>query len=193
MSPSKHTSPVKNTVGELTPQANLLNSYKWPAREELVYLGTQKAREGDVPAAVSGSKASEQRQGYCKDAITPSVDSLRSIPEVSNIVANLLADNETQAQQEVIPGKPLTARGKYGRYNNTETPNSRPEGRWPNEGFVAAGNARKPVYDNLSLQQWAAGQLSNALQIQDDSVLRQVLTQVTLALRDIVALPWPAV
>ena len=120
----KHTSPVKNTVGELTPRANLLNSYKWPAREELAYPGTQKAIKEDATATVSGSKASEQRQGYCRDAITPSVDRLRSIPEDSNVVANLLTDYETRAQQKVIPGKPLTARRKSGRYNNTETPNA---------------------------------------------------------------------
>ena len=84
-------------------------------------------------------------------------------------------------------------RRKSGRYNITDTPNARPEGRWPNEGFVAAANARKPAYDDLSLQQWAAGQMNNVLQIQDDILMRQVLTQVTLALRDAVALPWPAV
>ena len=58
---------------------------------------------------------------------------------------------------------------------------------------MAAANARKPVHDDMSLQQWVAGQLSNVLQIQDDVLLRQVLTQVTLALRNAVALPWPAV
>ena len=163
----KHASPAKAAAGDLTPRANLLNSYKWPAREELGY----PARQGDIPAAVSGSKAAEQRQGYRRDAVTPSVDRLRSLPEVSNFVAGLLADYEIRAQQEVIPGKPLTARRKSGRYNNTETPNARPEGRWPNEGFVAAANARKPLYDDMTLQQWAAGQLSNVLQIQDDSLL----------------------
>ena len=189
----KHTSPVKKMLPEMTPRANLLHSYKWPAREEVVYPGTQTVTEGYVPASVSGGRAAEQRQGYSREATTPSIDRLRSIPEVSSMVANLLADYEARAQQEVIPGKPLTARRKSGRYNNTETPNARPEGRWPNEGFVAAANTRKPVYDDMSLQQWAAGQLSNVLQIQDDTLLRQVLTQVTLALRDAVALPWPAV
>ena len=44
----------------------------------------------------------------------------------------------------------------------------------------------------MSLQQWAAGQLNNILQIQDDTLL-QVLSQVTLALRDAVAMSWSAV
>ena len=145
--------------------------------------------ETGIPQAVpGGSRVAEQRQGYRRDAITPTVHRLRSLPEVSNVVPNLLADYETRVQQEVIPGNPLSARCKSERYNNTDTPNARPERRWPNEGFVAAANSCKPAYDDLSLQQWAAGQLNYVLQIQDDTLLRQVLTQVTLALCDAVAL-----
>ena len=189
----KSSSPVKSTMGELTPRANLINSYKWPAREEMVNPGGYSTEAGNLQAVSGGSRVTEQRQGYRRDAITPTIDRLRSIPEVSNVVANLLADYEARVQQEVIPGKPLSARRKSGRYNITDTPNVRPEGRWPNEDFVAAANSRKPAYDDLSLQQWAAGQLNNVLQIQDDLLMRQVLTQVTLALRDAVALPWPAI
>ena len=92
----------------------------------------------------------------------------------------------------MIPGKPLSARRKSGRYNTTETPNTRPEGRWPNEGFVASANSRKPAYDEMNLQQWTAGQLNNVLQTQDNTLLRQVLTQVTLTLCDAMALQWAA-
>ena len=63
----------------------------------------------------------------------------------------------------MIPGKRLSVRCKSGRYNTTEAPNARPEGRWPNEEFVASANACKAPYDDLSLQQWAAGQLNNVL------------------------------
>ena len=38
-----------------------------------------------------------------------------------------------------------------------------------------------------------AGQLSNALLIEDTTLLRQVLTQIVLAMRDAVSLPWQAV
>ena len=123
----KSTSPVKSTVGEVTPRANLINSYKWPAREELVYPGVHSAGLGDVQGTTGRGKASEQGEGYCTDTITPSVDKLRSFPEVSYVVANLLADCEAWVQQEVVPGKPLSARRKSGRYNTTETPNARPE------------------------------------------------------------------
>ena len=36
---SKPTSPVQNTAGDVTLRANLINSYKWSAREEVSYLG----------------------------------------------------------------------------------------------------------------------------------------------------------
>ena len=167
----KSSLPVKSTMGELTPRTNLINSYKWPAREEVVNPGGYSTETGTLQAVSSSSRVTEQQQGYRRDAITPTVDRLRSIPEVSNVVANLLSDYETHVQQEVIPGKPLSARRKSGRYNITDTPNARPEGRWPNDGFVAAANSRKPAYDDLSLQQWAAGQLNNVLQIQDDILM----------------------
>ena len=85
---------------------------------------------------------------------------MRTFPEVSNVVSKLLADYEACVQQEMIPSEPLTARRKSVRYNTTETPNARPEGRWPNEDFV---NSRMPAYDDMSLQQWVAGKLNNVL------------------------------
>ena len=103
----------------------MINSYKWPAREELSYPEVHSAGQGDNQASASGSIAAEQQQGYCRDAITPSIDKLRSFPEVFNVVSNLLADYEVREQQEVIPGKPLSARHKSGRYNTTEIPNTR--------------------------------------------------------------------
>ena len=119
----KHTPTARSTVGELTPRTNLINSYKWPAREEVVKPGGYSADTGVLQAETGGSRVAEQWQGYRWDAITPTVDRLRSLPEVSNVVANLLADYEMRVQQ-VIPGKPLSARRKSGRYNTTDTPNA---------------------------------------------------------------------
>ena len=65
--------------------------------------------------------------------------------------------------------------------------------RWPNEGYVSTGVTKKPSYDELSLAQWASGQLSNILLIQDFELMRHMLTQVTMALTDAASLPWPAV
>ena len=127
-----------------------------------------------------------------REAIMPSVTTVRNIPSISSAVSRLLAQYEDQTRQEVIPGKDPHRR-KSGRYNTTETTTVKPDLRWPNEGYVATSQNRKPAYDDLTIAQWASGQLNNALQIQDNTVLRQVLTQVTLALTDAVSLPWVAV
>ena len=65
--------------------------------------------------------------------------------------------------------------------------------RRPNQCLVSACHPKKPAYDELNLPQWVAGQLSNALLIEDSTLLRHVLTQVVLAMRDGVSLPWLSV
>ena len=45
----------------------------------------------------------------------------------------------------------------------------------------------------MTLAQWVSGQLHNMTQTEDPVTLRQVLRQVTLAARDAVSIPWPAV
>ena len=127
-----------------------------------------------------------------RDAIAPSIETVRSIPSISSAVSKLLAQYEEQTHQDVIPGKDLL-RKKSGRYNTTDTCTARPEVRWLNEGYVSTGATKKPSYDNLSLAQWASGQLSNILLIQDFELMKRMLTQVTMALTDAVSLPWPAV
>ena len=84
-------------------------------------------------------------------------------------------------------------RKKSGCCNITDTCTAKPELRWPNEGYVSTGVTKKPSYDDLSLDQWASGQLSNILLIQDFELMTRMLTQVTMALTDAVSLPWPAV
>ena len=110
-----------------------------------------------------------------RDAIVPSVETVRSIPSISSAVSKLLAQYEEQTHQDVIPGKVLM-RKKSGRYNTTDTCTARPEVRWPNEGYVSTGATKKPSYDDLSLAQWASGQLSNILLIQDFELMKCVLT-----------------
>ena len=117
---------------------------------------------------------------------------MRSIPSISLAVSKLLAQYEEQTHQNVIPGKDFM-RKKSGPYNTTDTCTAKPELRWPHEGYVSTGATKKPSYDDLSLAQWASGQLSNILLIQDYELMRLMLTQVTVALTDAVSLPWPAV
>ena len=47
LSKHKSASPMKNTVRDVTPPANLINSYKWPSREELPYPGVHSTGLGD--------------------------------------------------------------------------------------------------------------------------------------------------
>ena len=192
---AKVRSPGSQRTGDMTRHTNLMNAYKWPAREEPPAVTSIPSHPQN--SQVYGNHRSEanqgERQNYDRDTITPSLERLKSMPHVASTVSDLLANYEAQAHQDVIQGKSFLHRKKSGRYNMTDMPVGRPEVRWPNEGFVAPSNTQKPAYDDMNLQQWAVGQLNNALQIEDNTLLCHVLTQVTLALRDSVALPWPAV
>ena len=84
-------------------------------------------------------------------------------------------------------------RKKSGRYNITDTSVVGPQFRWPNEGLISNSHLKKPTYDDLNMAQWVLGQLNNVLLIEDNGTLRNVLTQVAMAIRDAVSLPWPAV
>ena len=59
----KPASAVKNTVGDITPHANLIILYKWPVREEVLYPGTLNTELGDNQTTTSSGRAAEQRQG----------------------------------------------------------------------------------------------------------------------------------
>ena len=78
---------------------------------------------------------------------------------------------------------------KSGRFNATDTVTAVPELRWPNEGFHGIGGRKRTLYDDLSIQERAVGQLSNIYQL----LVKQVLLQVILSLRDATSLPWQAV
>ena len=65
-----------------------------------------------------------------------------------------------------------------------------PERRWANEGYHGR---RRVAFDDLMLPEWAAGQLSNLLQIQDQSTVKSALLQVILSLKDAASLPWATV
>ena len=43
------------------------------------------------------------------------------------------------------------------------------------------------------MAQWISGQLNNMLLVEDNTTLNNILTQVLMAMRDAVSLPWPAV
>ena len=121
----------------------------------------------------------------------PTLDSLRRMPSVNDAVSQLLSHYEQGNTQELLQGKAVSKRS--GRYNNSDTSTLQPHLRWPNEGFTGGGTKKRISYDDLTLPQWVAGQLTNAIQIQDNDVLRSVLNQIIFAMRDASSLPWSAV
>ena len=127
-----------------------------------------------------------------RDAIAPKVDTLRSIP-ISIAISQLLANYEQQSDRDILQGKITVIRKKSGRYNTTDTTSMSPKLRWPNEGLVSASHLKKPAYDDLSLAQWASGQLANILLVEDQALSRSMLVQMAAAMRDDVSLPWPVV
>ena len=142
------------------------------------------------------SGAANQTSGqntFSRDAIVVGVDGLRSNPSISSVVTQLLASYGQQAVQDVLTGKGHITRQKSGRYNTTDTTLVGLQFRWPNEGLVSESHSKKPAYDELTLAQWVAGKLSNVLLIDDLTLSRNVLTQVVLAMKDSVSLPWQAV
>ena len=93
---------------------------------------------------------------------------------------------------DAMQGKASTVRYS-GHYNTTDLIKTPPETRWANEGFHSGQGKKHIVYDDLSLTQWAVGQLSNIYQMKDAAVSKQALLQVILALKDATSLQWQAV
>ena len=124
-----------------------------------------------------------------RDAVIPSLQALRSNPTVSEAVTNLLATYEARAHSDITQGK----QKRSGRYNTHDMITVQPHLRWPNEGFHDSNGKKRLTYDELSLPQWVAGQLTNIHAMSDPTQVKQAILQMTLAMRDAVSLPWPAV
>ena len=146
-----------------------------------------------VPCAQAGSGGVRVQAQVSHDAVVPKMDVMRSIPSVSSAVSRLLAQYDDQADHEALPGKISNARKRSGRYNTTDTSIVSPQYRWPNEGLVSNSHIKKPSYDELNMGQWASGQLNNMLLVEDNTTLRCMLTQMSMAMRDASSLPWSAV
>ena len=104
----------------------------------------------------------------------------------------VLASYYQQSRLQASQGKPHSGK-KYGHFNLTDLCTAPPETRWPNEGFQVSSGNKCIGYDDLTLPQWAAGQLTSVLQIRDTTLMKQVLLQVVILLRDTSSLPWPVV
>ena len=124
------------------------------------------------------------------DTVLPNLETIRRLPNVSEAVSSILASYDSQNRQESAQGKPHR---KSGRYNTHDTISVSPEVRWPNEGFHGSNGKKRLLYDDLSMPQWVAGQLTNILHMQDHATSRQALIQVIAAMKDAVSIPFTAV
>ena len=139
-----------------------------------------------------GQTVTIQHSQFASDGILPSINTLRQNPSVSQSVAEVMATYENQAKQEAALGKGHQTK-KSGRFNTTDTITSEPKLRWPNEGYHGVNGRKRIVYNDLSLPEWAVGQLSNIYQIHDPTTVKRALLQTIMALKDATSLPWPAV
>ena len=127
-----------------------------------------------------------------RDAVIPNLQVLRGNPGISESVNNLLASYEGRIHSQLAQGKQNTTK-RSGRYNAHDSVIAPPHLRWPNEGYHASDGKKRVLYDDLSLPQWIAGQLSNIYAITDPILSKQALLQVIHAMRDAASLPWPTV
>ena len=166
-------------------------------------LGGPAGQQGH-PMAVDPTGWRQQAQGVGQDVAVgqqagsslrppPTLEAVRSSSDISRAVRRLLTYYDDQAEMEVLQGKGPFGRRKSGCYNVTDTMNVKPEFKWPNEGYITNSSVKKPAYDNLSMAQWVAGQLHNISQVEDPMLMKLMLQQVTLSIRDAVAIPWAAV
>ena len=102
-----------------------------------------------------------------------------------------MASYENQARAQTSQGKDTSH--KSGRYNTTDIITAPPASRWPNKGYHGSSGCKCVVYYDLSMAQWAVGQLSNIYNMKTLDTSRQALLQVILAIKDATSIPWPAV
>ena len=145
---------------------------------------------------VTSTKFLHHTDDRSKDSVLPNLDVLRHNPTVAQSVSCVLTSYEEQARQDVFEGKTQLPKCS-GRYNSTDTisppPPSPLELRWPNEGYHGSTSKKRTLYDDLTLSEWAVGQLTNVYLMKDSQTSKQALLQVILLLKDSTLLPWPAV
>ena len=118
----------------------------------------------------------------------PLLDALRSRPTSTQVADHFLQGLEATVKSNITQ-KNLR---KSGRYNIHEIPSCSAQYRWPNEGINTAQGRRRLPYDELSIPQWVAGQLTNILQVCDPNTQQSMINQVIATMKDAASLPWLA-
>ena len=154
----------------------------------------------NIPAHMGASQSSHQSRPqpeaaatltqFNSDGIVPSLSTLRQNQEISHAVNQVLSSYENQARLDVNQGKGVK---KSGRFNTTDAVTSAPHLRWPNEGLASVTGKKRGLYIELSVSEWAAGQLSNIYLIQDPVLVKQTMLQAIQVLTDATSLSWQSV
>ena len=176
--------PVSSTNTHLTgvrpvPSASFTTTQAGPSQSAATNTGLFSQHNQSVPPSA------------LHDAVMPDLNNIRANPTISQSVSQIMATLEAGSRAEATQGKGTIR--KSGRFNATDAITAVPELRWPNEGYHGTNGRKRTLYDDLTVQEWAVGQLSNIYQIQDPVLVKQVLLQVILSLRDATSLPWQAV
>ena len=166
-----------------------------PTQVPLIGNGTQAQNpgiQGPLPQlgqdeVIQNPRGPEMRAADIQmDRVVPTLESIRGMPTISDTVSNLLASYEDQAMAS-IQGR---QHWKSGRYNSNNMALTAPEFCWPNEGCHGQTGKKKTVYDDLTLNRWITGQLTNIYHMKDLTTARHALLQVILAMKDATSLPW---
>ena len=128
------------------------------------------SRQGSTDSDTHSSTAAVQ-----DDGVVPSLENLRRLPNISQAVTSDLAAYEDQAKSSLL-GK----QRRSGWYNTTDIAHNPPETRWPNERHHFSAGKKGVPYDELSMAQWVAGQLSNVYNMKDPLTAKHALLQVIL-------------
>ena len=120
--------------------------------------------------------------------IIPCLNSLMQNPTISQAVIQVISGYDAQARQDAGLGKHHSNR-KSRRFNTTDTIIASPELRWPNEGHHGINGKKQTMYDELSLPEWAVGQLTNICHIQDQVTSKKALPETIMALKNATSLP----
>ena len=126
-----------------------------------------------------------------RDAVIPGLQVLRGNAGISEAVNHLLSLYEGNLQTELARGKHNIK--KSGRYNSHDSITAPPHLRWPNEGCHSSSGKKRVTYDELTMPQWVAGQLTNIYSISESTLVKQAILQMIFAMQDATSLPWNAV
>ena len=176
---------------QLSPRrANHVGSQATQAPSFLASVDAQGLQHQQTDSAPVSRIRFAHSQNERRNAVLPTVDTLRRIPSVADAVNDVLASYESQARLDSFQGKNIK---RSGRYNSVETINTPPHLRWPNEGYNGNSGKKRILYDELTMAQWVTGQLTNVYHISDPNLAKQALLQVIQSMKDATSLPWGAV